>query len=52
MNDRIQQLLNQINELEDDLRTALNEQQSTIFFQMKGKRVEFDKTLKDTPQRL
>ncbi len=52
MNDRIQQLLNQITELEDDLRTALNEQQSTIFFQIKGKRVEFEKSMKETHKRL
>lgn len=52
MNDRIQQILNQITELEDDLRTALNEQQSTMFFQIKGKRVEFEQSIKETHKRL
>jgi len=52
MNDRIQQILSQITALEDDLRTALNEQQSSIFFQIKGKRVEFEQSIKETHLRL
>ncbi|MDP3677652.1 MAG: hypothetical protein Q8R23_01010 [Methylotenera sp.] len=52
MNDRIQQLLNQMSGLEDDLRTALNEQPSTMFFQIKGKRVEFEQSIKETHRRL
>lgn len=52
MNDRIQQILNQITALEDDLRTALNEQQSTIFFQVKGKRIEFEQSIKEAHKRL
>jgi len=52
MNDRIQQLLAQINTLEDELRTALSEQQSSIFFQIKGKRVEFEQSIKETHRRL
>ena len=52
MNDRIQQLLAQITSLEDELRTALNEQQSSIFFQIKGKRVEFEQSIKETHRRL
>ena len=52
MNDRIQQLLKQITALEDDLRTALNEQQSSMFFQIKGKRVEFEQSIKETHRRL
>ncbi|MFA7351326.1 MAG: hypothetical protein WC009_11230 [Methylotenera sp.] len=52
MNDRIQQLLDQITALEDDLRTALSEQQSTMFFQIKGKRVEFEQSIKETHRRL
>jgi len=42
MNDRIQQLLEQITALEDDLRIALSEQQTSMFFQIKGRRVEFE----------
>jgi hypothetical protein len=52
MNDRIQQLLSQITALEDDLRIALNEQQSTMFFQIKGKRVEFEQSIKDAHLKL
>ena len=52
MNDPIQQLLEQITALEDDLREALGEQQSTVFFQIKGKRVEFEQSIKQTHRRL
>lgn len=52
MDDRIQQILNQITALEDDLRTALNEQQTSMFFQIKGKRVEFEQSIKETHRRL
>lgn len=52
MNERIQQLLNQITTLEDELRTALNEQPSSIFFQIKGKRVQFEKSMQETHRRL
>lgn len=52
MNERIQQLLEQMSALEEDLRTAINEQQSTMFFQIKGKRVEFEQSIKETHRRL
>ena len=52
MDDRIQQLLNQMTALEDELRTVLSEQQSSLFFQIKGKRVEFEKSLKQTHRKL
>ena len=52
MNDRIQQLLDQITVLEDELRTALSEQPSSMFFQIKGKRVEFEQSIKETHRRL
>lgn len=52
MNERIQQLLNQITALEDELRTSLAEQQSNVFFQIKGKRIEFNQSIKETHLRL
>ncbi|NOS97710.1 MAG: hypothetical protein HOP25_04480 [Methylotenera sp.] len=52
MNNNIQQLLDQITALEDELRTALREQPSSIFFQIKGKRVEFEKSIQETHKRL
>jgi hypothetical protein len=52
MNERIQQILTEITALEDDLRTALNEQQSTIYFQIKGKRVEFEQSIRQAHAKL
>ena len=52
MNERIQQLLNQITALEDELRVSLAEQQSNVFFQIKGKRIEFNQSIKETHLRL
>ncbi len=52
MNQRIQEILAEINALEDDLRAALNEQQQTIFFQIKGKRVEFEQSIKEAHLKL
>jgi hypothetical protein len=52
MNERIQQLLDQITALEDELRITLAEQQSNVFFQIKGKRIEFKQSIKETHLRL
>lgn len=52
MNERIQQLLDQITALEDDLREALSEQPSSMYFQIKGKRIEFEQSIKETHRRL
>ena len=51
-NQRIQQLLDQITALEDELHTAISEQQTTVFFQIKGKRVEFEQSIKKAHRRL
>jgi hypothetical protein len=45
-NARVQQILDQITALEDELHTVINEQQSSMFFQIKGKRIEFEKSIK------
>jgi hypothetical protein len=52
MNTRIRELLDQITKLEDELRIALSEQPSSIFFQIKGKRIEFEQSIKETHKRL
>lgn len=52
MDIRIQQLLTQITALEDELRNVLSEQQSSIFFQIKGKRVEFEESIMQTHRKL
>lgn len=45
MNDRIAELLAQMAALERDLHTAVQSQESKIFFQIKGKRVEFERSV-------
>lgn len=52
MNDRIAQLLAQMATLEEDLRTAVQEQESKMFFQINGKRVEFERTVKEAHRKL
>ncbi len=52
MNDKIRKLLGEISSLEDELRTALHAQETRMFFQIKGKRVEFERTIKETHRRL
>lgn len=52
MNERIRELLGQITTLEDDLRAALHEQEERVAFQIKGKRVEFEQSVKQAHQRL
>ncbi len=52
MNERISQLVAQMAALEDELRTALHAQESRIFFQIKGKRVEFEQSVKVAHRKL
>ena len=52
MNDKIRNLLAQMAALEDDLRTALHEQESSVLFQINGKRIEFEQSIKQAHRRL
>jgi len=52
MNDRIRDLLSQLTALEDELRSALHKQESSVFFQIKGKRVEIKQSIKQAHRRL
>ena len=52
MNDKINQLLSQMAALEAELRTAVHQQESRVFFQIKGKRVEFEKSARDAHRKL
>lgn len=52
MNDKIRQLLDQISVLDDELRTALHARESRMYFQIKGKRVEFERNVRETHRRL
>jgi hypothetical protein len=52
MLDRIKQLLDQIQVLEDELATELHQQEHKVFFQLEGKKIEFEKHLRDTHRQL
>jgi hypothetical protein len=52
MNDQIAQLLAQMAALEEDLRSAVHEQESRMFFQIKGKRVEFERSVREAHLKL
>ena len=52
MNDRISEILAQMAALEADLRTAVHDQESRVFFQIKGKRVLFERTVRDAHRKL
>jgi hypothetical protein len=52
MENRIRSLLAQINALEEELRGALHERETSIFFQIKGKRIEFEGSVKKAHVRL
>ncbi len=52
MNDRITQLLAQMAALEDELRSAVHDQESRMFFSIKGKRVEFERSVKAAHRKL
>jgi hypothetical protein len=52
MNERIQFLLSQMKAIEDELHIAISEQQTNIFFQIKGKRVEFEHSMKQAHLKL
>jgi len=52
MNTNIRHLLAQITALEDELRTALREQETHLFYQINGKRIEFEGTIRETHRKL
>ena len=52
MNDRVQHVLTQMAVLEDELRDALHEQESRVRFEISGKRVEFEQTIRQAHRRL
>lgn len=52
MNDRIRGLLDQMAALEEDLSVVLHEQEASVLFQIKGKRVEFEHSVKEAHRRL
>jgi len=48
----IRQLIAQIAQLEAELQTALHNQESKMFFQIKGRRVEFEQSVRSAHRRL
>lgn len=52
MNERIRHLLDQMSVLEEDMRVALQEQEASALFQIKGKRVEFEQSIREAHSRL
>ena len=52
MNDRIHQILAQIAVPEDDLRTVVHDRESRMFFQIRGKRVEFERSVREAHVKL
>lgn len=52
MTDRIRHLMAQIESLESELNKALQEQQVHLSFKIKGKRVEFEHTIKEAHKKL
>ena len=52
MNDRINQILARMAALEDELRSTVHEQESRMFFQIDGKRVEFERSVREAHRRL
>jgi hypothetical protein len=52
MNERINQILLQMAALEADLHEAVHQQDSRVFFQIKGKRVEFEQSVRQAHRQL
>jgi len=52
MNDRIQHVLTQMAALEDELRDALHEQETRMLFEVRGKKVEFEHSIRQAHSRL
>jgi hypothetical protein len=52
MNDRSRHLLDQMSSIEEDLRVALHEQEASALYRIKGKRVEFEESIRQAHLRL
>lgn len=52
MAQRIRELLDQIAALEVDLRTALHEQETRLYYRLEGRRVEFEGSIRATHRKL
>lgn len=52
MNSRIRQILDQINALEDELHTAIEERESRLRYRIEGRRVTFENAIREAHLRL
>ncbi len=52
MDERVRTLLNQISELEDELRSALHEQHTRVLYRIEGKRIEFEQGIREAQAQL
>lgn len=52
MNTRVRQILDQITALESELQTAIEQQKDHLRYQIEGKRITFEQTIKETHLRL
>jgi hypothetical protein len=52
MKDRISQILGRMAALEEELQDAVHDQESRMFFQINGKRVEFERSVKEAHRKL
>lgn len=52
MNDNIHRLLAQLRAIEDELATALHEQEHEMFFEIRGKRIEFERSVEQAHRKL
>lgn len=52
VNDKVQRLLAQLNELEDELQAALVEQQTSILYRIEGTKVKFEKNIREAQRKL
>ncbi len=52
MNEKISQILSRMATLEDELRSAMQQQEHKMFFEVKGKRVEFERSVKAAHKKL
>jgi hypothetical protein len=52
MNDQIRQLIDRMAALDDELTKALHEQQASLDYQIKGKRIEFERSVRQTHLKL
>lgn len=52
MNEQISHILARMATLEDELRTAVQQQEHKMFFEIRGKRVEFERTVKAAHKKL